>query len=77
MRDHALRRPLRGAVGGLRVAAGGWFRGYKQMRSRLAGVLGADTFARGLKALSGLVPYEHTCKIRYSEPDRFILRGGG
>ena len=30
-------------------------------------------FARRLKTLSGLTPYEYICKIWTSEPDRFIL----
>jgi len=30
-------------------------------------------FARRLKALSGLTPYEYICKIWTSEPDRFII----
>ncbi|MBK5933607.1 hypothetical protein CCR78_06395, partial [Rhodovulum imhoffii] len=30
-------------------------------------------FARGLKTLSALTPYEYICKVWTSEPDRFIL----
>ena len=30
-------------------------------------------FARRLKTLNGLTPYEYICKIRTSEPHRFIL----
>ena len=33
----------------------------------------ACTFARRLKTLGGLTPYEYICKIWTSEPDRFIL----
>lgn len=33
----------------------------------------AYNFARRLKTLGGLTPYEYICKIRTSEPDRFIL----
>jgi len=41
---------------------------------RCAGLfLAAYNFARGLKTLGGLTPYEYICKIWTSEPDRFIL----
>ncbi len=33
----------------------------------------AYNFARWLKTLGGLTPYEYIGKIRTSEPDRFIL----
>jgi hypothetical protein len=33
----------------------------------------AYNFARRLKTLGGLTPYEYICKIWTSEPDRFIL----
>jgi len=39
----------------------------------LADFLAAYNFARRLKTLSGLTPYEYICKIWTSEPDRFIL----
>ena len=35
--------------------------------------MAADNFARGLKTLGGLTPYEDICKIRASEPYRVIL----
>ncbi len=35
--------------------------------------MAAYNFARRLKTLSGLTPYEYICKIWTSEPDRFIL----
>ena len=44
-----------------------------QLRVHLADFLAAYNFARRLKTLSGLTPYEHICKIWTSEPDRFIL----
>lgn len=34
--------------------------------------MAAHNFARRLKTLGGLPPYEHICKIWISEPDRFI-----
>ena len=39
----------------------------------LADFMAAYNFARRLKTLSGLTPYEYICKIWTSEPDRFIL----
>ena len=44
-----------------------------QLRSHLSDFLNAYNYARRLKTLSGLTPYEYICKIWTSEPDRFIL----
>ncbi len=46
---------------------------HDQLRSHLADFLDAYNFARRLKTLSGLTPYEYICKIWTSEPDRFIV----
>lgn len=46
---------------------------HSQLRSHLADFLAAYNFARRLKTLSGLTPYEYICKIWTSEPDQFIL----
>jgi len=46
---------------------------HAQLRSHLADFLAAYNFARRLKTLSGLTPYEYICKIWTSEPDQFIL----
>ena len=46
---------------------------HEQLRSHLADFLDAYNFARRLKTLSGLTPYEYICKIWTSEPDRFIV----
>ena len=46
---------------------------HDQLRSHLADVLDVYNFARRLKTLSGLTPYEYICKIWTSEPERFIL----
>ncbi|MEM9429415.1 MAG: IS481 family transposase, partial [Pseudomonadota bacterium] len=46
---------------------------HDELRSHLADFLDAYTFARRLKTLSGLTPYDCICKIWTSEPDRFIL----
>ena len=46
---------------------------HDQLRSHLADVLDVYNFARRLKTLSGLTPYEYICKIWTSDPERFIL----
>ena len=46
---------------------------HNQLRSHLSDFLNAYNYARRLKTLSGLTPYEYICKIWTSEPDRFIL----
>ena len=46
---------------------------HDQLRTHLADFMAAYNFARRLKTLSGLTPYEYICKIWTSEPDRFIL----
>uniref|UniRef100_UPI003A8D3006 IS481 family transposase n=1 Tax=Kordiimonas sp. TaxID=1970157 RepID=UPI003A8D3006 len=46
---------------------------HEQLRCHLADFLDAYNFARRLKTLSGLTPYEYICKIWTSEPDRFIV----
>jgi transposase InsO family protein len=46
---------------------------HDQLRTHLADFMAACNFARRLKTLGGLTPYEYICKIRTSEPDRFIL----
>ena len=44
-----------------------------QQRTHLADFLADYNFARRLKTLSGITPYEYICKIWTSEPDRFFL----
>ena len=46
---------------------------HNQLRTHLQDFLDAYNFARRLKTLRGLTPYEYICKIWTSEPDRFIL----
>ena len=46
---------------------------HKQLRAHLDDFIAAYNFARRLKALSGLTPYEYICKIGTSDPDRFII----
>ncbi|NVK39922.1 MAG: IS481 family transposase, partial [Oceanospirillaceae bacterium] len=45
----------------------------RQLRTHLADFMAAYNFARRLKTINGLTPYEYNCKIWTSEPDRFIL----
>ena len=46
---------------------------HDQLRTHLADFMDAYNFARKLKTLNSLTPYEYICKIWTSEPDRFIL----
>jgi transposase InsO family protein len=46
---------------------------HHQLRTHLTNFMAAYNFARRLKTLSGLTPYEYICKIWTSEPNRFIL----
>jgi transposase InsO family protein len=46
---------------------------HDQLRTQLADFIDAYNYARRLKTLSGLTPYEYICKVWTSEPDRFIV----
>ncbi len=46
---------------------------HDQLRSRLNDFVSAYNFARRLKRLKGLTPYEYICKIWTKEPKRFRL----
>src|SRR6056297_2449182 len=46
---------------------------HDQLRTRLTDFMAAYNYARRLKTLGGLTPYEYICKIWTSEPDRFTL----
>jgi transposase InsO family protein len=46
---------------------------HDQLRSHLADFLAADNFAKRLKTLKGLTPYEFICNSWTKEPDRFTL----
>jgi Integrase core domain len=48
------------------------YENHDQLHAHLADYLAAYNFARRLKTLGGLTPYEYICKIWTSEPDRFI-----
>jgi transposase InsO family protein len=46
---------------------------HDQLRSHLADFVQAYNFAKRLKTLKGLTPYEFICKCWTSQPERFIL----
>ncbi len=50
-----------------------WAYSMASLRTHLADFMAAYNFARRLKTINGLTPYEYICKIWTSEPDRFIL----
>lgn len=45
---------------------------HDQLRQHLADFVAAYNFARRLKTLRGLTPYEAICKAWTDDPDRFI-----
>ncbi|QDL39629.1 IS481 family transposase [Rhodoferax sediminis] len=47
--------------------------GHEQLRQHLQDFIDAYNFARRLKTLSGLTPYEYICKCWTSEPDQFTI----
>jgi transposase InsO family protein len=50
-----------------------YYEAHDQLRQHLAAFVMAYNFARRLKALKGLTPYEYICKIWTKEPQRFTL----
>ena len=46
---------------------------HDQLRTHLANFVTAYNFARGLKSLKGLTPYEFICKLWTKEPYKFEL----
>jgi transposase InsO family protein len=46
---------------------------HNQLRAHLGDFVSAYNFARRLKTLKGLTPYEYICKIWTAEPERFRL----
>jgi transposase InsO family protein len=46
---------------------------HDELRRHLADFVAASNFARRLKTLKGLTPYEFICKTWTAEPERFIL----
>jgi hypothetical protein len=49
------------------------YESHRQLESHLAAFVDAYNFARRLKTLRGLTPYEAICKAWAEEPDRFKL----
>ena len=50
-----------------------YYETHDQLRSHLADFVAADNFAKRLKTLKGLTPYEFICKAWTREPERFTL----
>lgn len=46
---------------------------HDQLRTHLTYFINAYNYARRLKTLSGLTPYEYICKMWTNEPERFML----
>ena len=44
---------------------------HRQLREHLDAFLNAYNFAKRLKTLRGLTPYEHICKVWADQPERF------
>jgi transposase InsO family protein len=49
------------------------YESHDQLRSHLRDFVSAYNFARRLKTLKGLTPYEYICKTSGKEPERFGL----
>jgi hypothetical protein len=49
------------------------YESHGQLRTHLADFMAAYNFARRLKTLSDLTPYEYIVKIWISKPDQFIV----
>ena len=50
-----------------------YYDSHEQLRSHLADFLTAYNFAKRLKTLKGLTPYEYICKTWTEQPRRFRL----
>ena len=50
-----------------------YYENHDQLRQHLADFIAAYNFARRLKTLKGLTPYEYICRIWTSQPKRFNL----
>ena len=50
-----------------------YYDSHEQLRSHLADFLDAYNFAKRLKTLKGLTPYEYICKLWTEQPQRFRL----
>jgi hypothetical protein len=50
-----------------------YYEAHDELRVHLADFVTAYNFARRLKTLKGLTPYEYICKVWTKEPERFSL----
>jgi hypothetical protein len=50
-----------------------YYETHDELRSHLADFVSAYNFAKRLKTLKGLTPYEYICKAWTNEPERFTL----
>jgi hypothetical protein len=50
-----------------------YYESHDQLRTHLADFVAAYNFARRLKTLKGLTPYEFICKTWTSQPERFTI----
>jgi len=50
-----------------------FYQTHRQLKMHLSDFIAADNFARRLKTLRGLTPYESICKLWTQEPERFTL----
>ena len=50
-----------------------YYETHDELRAHLADFVTAYNFAKRLKTLKGLTPYEYVCKVWTNEPERFIL----
>ncbi len=50
-----------------------YYESHEQLKNHLQTFLMAYNFARRLKTLKGLTPYEYICKIWTTEPERFNI----
>lgn len=48
-----------------------YYDSHHRLRSHLTDFLAAYNFAKRLKTLKGLTPYEHICKLWTEQPQRF------
>jgi hypothetical protein len=46
---------------------------HRQLREHLDAFLSGYNFAKRLKILQGLIPYDHICKVWADEPRRFNM----
>jgi hypothetical protein len=50
-----------------------YYESHQQLRQHLEDFVKASNFARRLKTLKGLTPYEYICRCWTSQPERFKL----